>query len=336
MKNVLDSLYRNLKMRVYGLIGVAIFVYILSRIDFGEMFSVLGKTNIMFILLGIAVAFIPFIIRSVRWGFVIRYMTGKSIPLKYVVFYWMNSMIFGFVTPGRVGELLMRSKYVKNHAHISFGKSFSTAVFDRLSDIVLFVLVGITGSLYLILVIGNSMSEIIVFLAFLSFLVFMILLFIVSLRRRELLNRFLRIFFRRLVPDGMKEKVKVGYNDFFESLVGMNWRQVLVTMVFSVISFMAAILSYYFIAMGIGIGVGFWYLAIAVPITYIVTLLPVSISGLGTRELSYILLFSLVGISAEMSVMFSLSDMILLNWVVALLAFSLSHVLRTSFRMIRS
>jgi uncharacterized protein (TIRG00374 family) len=326
------EIHRKIKTKYFGLIGIILFVYILSRLEFDKLLDVIYKTNVYFIALSVIFSFVPLSIRTLRWKYIIQHMTGKKIAFPSALFYWMNSMLFGFVTPGRVGELVIRSKHVRKDAEISLGRSFSTVAMDRMMDLIIFLTAGIKGSIAIMLVLGGAFY----YLNFVLVFIFIVMLaFFYSVKNRGFLDRFLRIFFRRLVPENMKEGVKLNYHDFFTGIREMKWRHTAISLILSASAFLASIITYYLVALGLGMEIPFWYIAIVVPLTYLVTMIPVSVSGLGTRDASYIFLFSLYGIQAETSILFSLLDLLLLNWFVILLAYAMSSLIRFGHGMYR-
>ena len=77
----------------------------------------------------------------------------------------------------------------------------------------------------------------------------------------------------------------------------------------------------YLLAIGLNIPVSFFYLASCVSISNIISLLPVSVSGIGTRDVLLIALFSQVGLSAESAVGFSFMFLVFFSGMSALFGF---------------
>jgi len=63
----------------------------------------------------------------------------------------------------------------------------------------------------------------------------------------------------------------------------------------------------YLIALALNVHLSFWYFLLFIPISSLITLLPISFSGLGVREGVYVYLFSQVGVDAPISVSMSLA-----------------------------
>lgn len=67
------------------------------------------------------------------------------------------------------------------------------------------------------------------------------------------------------------------------------------------------ILVRYLIALALGVQLSMWYFLLFIPIISLVTLVPISFSGLGVREGAYVYLFSQVGVEAPVSISMSLA-----------------------------
>jgi uncharacterized membrane protein YbhN (UPF0104 family) len=63
----------------------------------------------------------------------------------------------------------------------------------------------------------------------------------------------------------------------------------------------------YLIALALGLHLSIWYFLIFIPIISLITLVPVSFSGLGVREGAYVYLFSQVGVEAPLALSMSLA-----------------------------
>ena len=61
------------------------------------------------------------------------------------------------------------------------------------------------------------------------------------------------------------------------------------------------ILHYYFLSLSIGLHVSYTYLLIIIPIIFLLSMLPVSINGIGLRESLFIYFFSKIGVAPEKS-----------------------------------
>lgn len=197
------------------------------------------------------------------------------------------------------------------------GKSLSTIVIDRLIDILLLFFVAFVGIygfsvLYHIEVISTAGIIVIIFCLFLGMYI---------LLNKPILSALLKPFFNIVVPQRLKSKVSIYYDDFF---VGLNVfyqnRKSFFSSIFIGILYWIPTLIYgYLLALSLGIDVGLFFFILVLPILGMLDFLPISISGIGTRDLALIYLFGLKGVSAEQAIAFSLLYLFMSYWLIALL-----------------
>jgi glycosyltransferase 2 family protein len=104
---------------------------------------------------------------------------------------------------------------------------------------------------------------------------------------------------------GERLKIMITVHDYFEHY--FRKRTVLVRgFLYSIAIQMVVIVSVYVVALGLGLDITFLSVVIFIPIISIVTLIPVSISGIGLREGAFVVLFGVVGISSDKAMALSL------------------------------
>jgi uncharacterized membrane protein YbhN (UPF0104 family) len=74
----------------------------------------------------------------------------------------------------------------------------------------------------------------------------------------------------------------------------------------SVLVQLASVAQVWLVCLGLGLEVPFVYLAVAVPLVTLLTLVPISLNGMGLRELGLVVLLGPVGVTAPQAVMLSL------------------------------
>ena len=88
----------------------------------------------------------------------------------------------------------------------------------------------------------------------------------------------------------------------------------------------------YLLALSIGIDTGVLFFVLIIPVLSLLDLLPISISGIGTRDVALIFLFGLKGISPEQAVAFSLLYLFMSYWLIALIGAGVYFRTRSQFR----
>jgi hypothetical protein len=119
----------------------------------------------------------------------------------------------------------------------------------------------------------------------------------------------------------MKNKVTLYYYDFFTGLIAYyRDRQRFFTSIFcGLLSWIPPFIYGYLLALSIGIDAGILFFVLVIPVISLLDLIPISISGIGTRDMALIFLFGLKNISAEQAVAFSLVYLFMSYWLIALI-----------------
>jgi hypothetical protein len=137
---------------------------------------------------------------------------------------------------------------------------------------------------------------------------------------KQLLTRLLRPFFNIFIPHHHKKTVSEYYHDFFSglSVFFQNKKIFFLVIIVGILSWFPPIVYAWLLALSLGIGVEPAFFVLVIPIISLLDLLPISISGIGTRDAALIFLFGLQGIPPESAVAFSLLYLFMSYWLVAL------------------
>jgi len=104
---------------------------------------------------------------------------------------------------------------------------------------------------------------------------------------------------------GTRLKIMITVHDYFDHY--FRQRAVLFKgFLYSIVIQLLVIFTVYILALGIGLDIPFLNFVIFLPIISLVTLIPVSISGIGLREGAFVLLFSIIGLAPDKAMTLSL------------------------------
>lgn len=262
------------------ILGVAVFVYILFTFDLSAIANVLRKADLLDLFLGILFQLAVLLAKGVRWHLMnCGRPEGKYWALSLGRFF--ESYAIGIVTPGRVGEV-MKAGYEKGKSNM-----LTTAVrvvAERGIDIGLFcALAGLSiafGSYF-------GMSEAVALIIAASG-VAIALLGIVLVTFPEIAFRF------------VNNVKKIDKTNRFMIIPDSNFKQFQVTNIIflSFLSNFSYFISCYFLGKSVGINAGFIWVAGAVAISGLLNMLPVSVMGLGTRDLVFLFVFKSIAVES--------------------------------------
>lgn len=292
------------------LLGIFIFIIILLKMDVHKFFEMFTKLNI-FLLAGASVL-ITFliIIKAIRWQLLMK-AQNIDYSLKDSILMYAASVYMGTITPGKIGEFV-KVLYLRKDKH-PFGKSFATVILDRLFDLISLVVLTYFGILLFYTIFKNAVT--IVSIGFLG----LFFLAVVSIHKKKYIIGILEYCISNLFPNKNRSSA---ISDFYNGLISLNIIQFASAMLITLLGWAVYITAMYMLALSINIEITLLYLATCVAISTVITLIPISISGIGTRDATLVILFSFEGLSSESAIAFSTLILFLyaVNGFVGLLA----------------
>jgi hypothetical protein len=285
--------------RLAPLLGVGLFVYILSRLDLRLMAGLLAGVGGSVLLAGAGLAVCIAFLVAGRWHTLLT-AAGVHWPFARTCRTSFRASLLGELTPGRVGELV-RAVEVATATGTSLGAALYTVVADRLYDVFLVVLLATGGCLVLL----NAYD--------LSGLLWLALLFLAGivallgvLRHRHRLRLVLLPVVRILTPSRFRETAGNQVSEFLDRLEQAGGQTNAVCLGQSLLVWGLKLTAIVIFARSLGIAAPAWFLLAMSPLVTLVGLLPISVSGFGTREGTLIFFLSLWDVSAETAVALSL------------------------------
>lgn len=289
------------------LMGVVLFVVILSRVDLSAVGQALKQTIPGLFLLGVFFQLLVLAIKGVRWHLMNDGRKEKK--------YWVRSLgtffesyAIGVVTPGRLGELL---KAGHEETKDDKASAFFRVISERGFDVGFFVLFAV-----LALITGQYIQLSVVWIVLLVVMAIGLLVFAWLLLGsnkflgilQHFINRFPGRFSTLELKNKKHQQTSVGFIFFL-----------------SLLSSTSYFVSCYFLALSVGLEMNFLQVSGGVAIAGLINMLPVTIMGIGTREATFLALF--VGNSSSMIIAFSFSMLIVAQLGGGLVSFIVAYLL---------
>lgn len=288
-----------LMKKLLALIGIALFLLILLSIDLNKTISILAKGDFTLIFLAIIILIVTIAVRCLKW-FLILKNQGIEISLWKAFKYYYIGIVLGTFTPGRLGDFA-KALYLKKHG---LAKVFAAVLVDRLADVAVLFFTGLIASVLFLMYFNVEVLSI----PLLLFLLFLFFFALYVFMHEPLLKKLLKPFYNFLVPERFKTQLRQGFSTFLQTSHSIlkSKKLMLAVTAISFASWALLIYAAYLVALSLNLTVSLSFLFLVIPVTTLVMLIPISISGIGTRDATTIILFSLVGIAAEQSLAFSL------------------------------
>lgn len=280
------------------LLGLVLLVVLIWRLDTTEIVHALSRVDPL-ALVAIALLNIPMVLlKSFRWQIVMR---SQRIFYNVVPAFlaYFGSIFIGLLTPGRMGEFV-KALHVSQDRGVSSGEAFSSVLLDRLFDLYALLLVG--GFALWYLPVGEQVNRVLILALSVALAVGPLLLFLHE-QTFELIRsqgaRFGRAGRKLFGPDGWVIELRRGVQK-----LQMPW--LVVGIALTIAAYLIFFGQCYLIALALDLQVSFMYTSFAVAVGSLVTLIPISISGLGTREAAVVVYLGTLGVPSEVALTFSL------------------------------
>jgi uncharacterized protein (TIRG00374 family) len=300
------------------ILGLALFVYIVGRTGLDNITGVIRDADARVLPLAPVLVMAIILVRGIRWRILMRvvdidYSLWRSAKV------WTIGFFAASVTPAKAGDTL-RAFYVREDTGRTFGEAFLTVFIDRLWDLMFVLALGVLSVLIFSRIYMEIPSSWIVLAAS---VVIAVCVYLAT--QRALMRRLLKPMFDVLVPQKYKEDFSLNFNTFYDSL-GLYRRDrgtMVAAFLLTVLVWALVFLLAYYVAVLFGIEVDLKYVVLIMPIVTLVELIPISVSGLGTRDATVIYFFSVVGVSSAAAVGFSIGYLFIGTYLTALAGFLL-------------
>lgn len=286
---------RGLSRTLLRLLGPALLVLVIVKIPNRQaILSVLSSAALAPLAASTLLNLVNVYLKVVRWQVLLRTRDIRY-PLRRAFPAFLSSVYIGMLTPGRVGDVV-RIQYLRAELGVPYAEGLASIVMDRLCDLyvlVVFVAVGVVR--YSPVIVGRLA---VVTWGGVAAIVLGPLIFLVP----GVAERWMSGLYDRLSGG----RAAGGLDRFLAALRANLGRPLLVTVPLTALAFLVNYVQGFIIGRALGIDLSFFDAMCLLAIASLLGLLPVSVSGVGVRELLFSLVFPLLGFSPEVGVSFGL------------------------------
>ncbi len=255
------------------LLGIVLFVFILTRVETGQIAVVLKAADFGLFFWGIFFQLLVLISKGIRWHVMNDGRSEKAFWIRSFGRFF-ESYAIGVVTPGRLGEIIKAGHEKEKNDRIN---TFVRVISERGFDMGIFIFVAASALIFGAAIQLNTFYTYLITFVAISLIVISWLL-LSSVKIKILLQEMVRFF--------TKNRVDI-------TIQGKRYRKGTVIMIFvlSLVSNYSYFVSCYFLARSVGLNLGFIDTGAGVALAGLVNMLPVTVMGLGTRELIFLQIF---------------------------------------------
>ena len=272
-------------------LSAGILYLLLSRLDYGQLRYLLPNLVVPFFLLGFTLFLIDRGLMSYRWQVLLK-SKGAGVPFGEIVRIYFMTSFLGMFVPSSVAPDAMRA-YLASKYGCSAAIAMTSVFVDRFIGFLTLAAVAL-GSCGVLAMKGESelLSAPMVILILAPFAALLVWLF---------LHRFMVGILRRLAGFPYVSRIHGVLQDFYESMVSYwdHGSDLLRITALCFVSHLLFIVTVYLMTLSLNLSVSMVHLCIFVPLVSFVTMVPVSVGGLGIQEGAYVYLLMRGGLTVQ-------------------------------------
>lgn len=285
-------------MAVFLRVGISIIIlfFLFRQVDKKNMFEIIKNANHPLLVLAGAIFFLNYIFCLWRWEMLLKAVKIR-LPAKQVIIPFCAGIFFNLFLPSTIGGDLARSAELASQTKKP-REVIATVLLDRLSGYAGLVILALLALLFGWNFIRDN--SVLVSLTIIIGLLIVILL--------VLFNKFLYSKINKLLDSPNAGKIRELIKNLHEEIYYFRKQKkvILINLGMSVLIQAVVPFSFYFIGLSLGIKINMVYYFIFLPIIGAITLLPISIGGLGLRDAATIYFFAKAGVVKDLAFAMSL------------------------------
>ncbi|MDD4979656.1 MAG: lysylphosphatidylglycerol synthase transmembrane domain-containing protein [Candidatus Omnitrophica bacterium] len=277
-------------------ISIVLLIFLFRHVDAKALWKVVSNADIGLVLLAAFIYFSLYILALFRWEMLLK---GAKVylPLKRVIISFAGGNFFNIFLPSSIGGDLIRSIDLATHTKRP-REVVTTVLLDRLSGYI-----GLVTVTLLALVFGWGLVE--EKSVFWSVAVITGVLVVALL---ILFNSFLYSKINQILHSPTAGRMREAIKNLHQEIHIFRHRKNIIVnnLILSILIQSITPLTFYIIALSLGVKINIAYFFVYIPIIGAITLLPISIGGLGLRDATTIYFFSKAGMSKDLAFAMSL------------------------------
>ncbi len=291
-----DKLFTALKV----FISLGLIVFLFSRVNLAEVWRLISTADLTLLLLALALYVVAISVGCVKWQVLLR-AQGLAVPFPSLLAYTFVGLFFGNALPSNVGGDVVRAYDLARHTGQAEASAISVLV-DRLVGLAAFFAAAVVMAILTVAMIGGSMEMEQVIVA-------------VVVAFGALLLAFALLFSRRLTQRGafifdwpILTMFKPTAQRVFQALQAYrhSYGALAQGLAISLAVVLITSLVQYAIAAALHLDIPLVYFLLFNPLIAFVLVVPISVNGIGLKEVAFVFFFGLVGVERGAALSISL------------------------------
>jgi len=267
--------------KILPFIGIILLVYTIYTLDIKKIINALYLINPIFIIISLTLTLPRVFIRNYVWR-IIQKEHNIDLTFFQSLKIFLIGYFYGSFTPGYMGQL-MRVPYMKEKTGEPYGKLFVNSLIETIvHSISLFSMIFLGA----FLVLGTFPELFWIIVIWLIIMAFTLIYFIKKNRGEKLFN----LLIKYLIPNKLKYNFYKFVDTFYKDFPKI--KGLIIPVILGIITWIIIFSQEYLIVIALGLEIPYIFFMLLFPIANVVGFIPITFAGLGTRELTAVILFS--------------------------------------------
>jgi uncharacterized protein (TIRG00374 family) len=278
-------------------VSLGLIALLLNQIGLQRIAAVFSQANIYYWLAGLAMFLGGVVIKTFRWQILLAAL-GIAVPVRELVALNFIGFLFNNFLPSGIGGDVVKMYELSKDSQRG-AESVNAVFVDRVVGLVVAQALAIIAAVAGYPLVSTEVLAITIALFLASLIAMWMLL------QERLWEALLdRLPFLKTWQGGRWE---ARIRRLYTSLRAYDGRSIVRALAVSLIFNVTLVFSNYFVGLAFGVSISMLYFWVFVPITSVVTMIPISLNGLGVREIGYVALFAQAGVPEQVAFSMSLS-----------------------------
>ena len=284
-------------------ITVGLLIFLFTKTDINKMVSIVKEMTLFYFFIAIALFAFTYYLGILRWQALLK-GAEVNVPVGRVTLSYLMGLAVNLFVPSTVGGDLARGIDLSVYSSNSKPKILATVILDRICGYIAVVTIA-SFSLLIGYKYVNDRAVLITF----GVIVLVLVIILLILFSKNVFRIMYKIFNRvKVIKNSLKR--------FHESIIlfrlKSRLKSVLLALFLAFLIQLGAVFIHYFIGLALKIDISLIYFFIFVPIISAISMIPLTIGGLGLRDSSAVFFFSRIGLNTSAAFTLSLLSFFLI------------------------
>lgn len=285
----------NFKSALNFFVSISLLLLFIKYVDFKTSIEVIKNLNVSVFLIACFTFIFGFLISAVRWKILLQHFDIKISTYKSFLIYF-GSSFYNFFSPSILGGDIARIYYSTNIDRNRIN-IISSIMMDRLTGLIALLSLTFIISFFNLPLFGYKLlllNFIILISLFLSIYIFF---------KTDIV---IKLFYFLNIYKGFSTTIRDKLKKTHDAVISYKNHKLIVfkAILYSFLFHSLSGMTFYLLTISVGIKIPIVFIIFSYFLIQLVTLIPISISGIGVREVSFLYVYSKVGVtSSEITVL---------------------------------